>query len=80
MIHGIATGIGFLGAGSIMRGGGDVRGVTTAAGIWAAGALGSACGLRYYDLAVGLTVVMLLILYPLELLERWMETRTGIKE
>jgi uncharacterized membrane protein YhiD involved in acid resistance len=53
--------------------------VTTAAGIWAAGALGAACGLRYYDLAVVLTVVMLLILYPLELLEEWMEKRTGIK-
>jgi putative Mg2+ transporter-C (MgtC) family protein len=80
MIDGVATGIGFLGAGSIVRSGGDVRGVTTAAGIWAVGALGAACGLRYYDLALTLTPLMLLVLYPLGILQDWMERRAGFSK
>lgn len=39
IIQGVATGIGFLGAGSIIRTGGSVRGITTAAGIWVMGAI-----------------------------------------
>src|SRR5437763_17161902 len=45
VIQGVVTGVGFLGAGSIMRGAGDesVRGLTTAASIWLAAAMGMAC-------------------------------------
>lgn len=80
MIEGVATGIGFLGAGSIVRSGGDVRGVTTAAGIWAAGALGATCGLGYYDVALVLTGLMLLVLYPFEVLQDWIERRAGLRD
>ena len=52
MITGIATGIGFLGAGSIIKAGGEVEGITTAAGIWVVGAVGAACGVGAYPLAV----------------------------
>lgn len=41
IIEGVVGGIGFLGAGSILRAGGEIRGITTAAGIWVMGAEGS---------------------------------------
>lgn len=64
IIQGILTGIGFLGAGVILRDtGGHVSGLTTAATIWVCAALGIVCGLGYWSLvgiAVGLTLVVLL--------------------
>ena len=55
VIQGIVTGVGFLGAGSIMRGTDEesVRGLTTAASIWLAAATGIACGLAQWPLVVG---------------------------
>jgi putative Mg2+ transporter-C (MgtC) family protein len=59
----IITGVGFLGAGAIIqRGDGDVVGLTTAAGIWGAAAVGTAFGLGLFILATGATVVMLVVL------------------
>jgi putative Mg2+ transporter-C (MgtC) family protein len=58
----IITGIGFLGAGAIIRRGGDVVGLTTAAGIWGAAAVGMAFGTGLFILASGATVIMLLVL------------------
>ncbi|MCX7597458.1 MAG: MgtC/SapB family protein [Armatimonadetes bacterium] len=49
---GIVTGIGFLGAGTIMRHGSFVQGLTTAASIWVAAAIGMACGLAWYPVAI----------------------------
>src|SRR5450759_3555510 len=66
----IVTGVGFLGAGSILRQGGDVHGLTTAASIWVAASLGMAVGFGYYLIAIFTTflvVVMLLALRPIEL-------------
>src|SRR2546429_9466478 len=48
----IVTGVGFLGAGSILRQGELVRGLTTAASIWVAASLGMAVGFGYYGVAV----------------------------
>ena len=48
----IVTGVGFLGAGAIMRQGDDVRGLTTAASIWVAASLGMAVGFGYFAVAV----------------------------
>ena len=65
----IVTGIGFLGAGSIMHSGDSVRGMTTAAMIWVNAALGAAAGLgqfRLVMLAGALTLAVLLILAPIE--------------
>ena len=58
----IITGIGFLGAGAIIQRGGDVVGLTTAAGIWGAAAVGMAFGTGLFILASGATVIMLLVL------------------
>jgi putative Mg2+ transporter-C (MgtC) family protein len=60
VVQGVAGGIGFLGAGSIIKAGRDPHGLTTAAGIWVVGGVGAACGLGYYWIA-GLTSVLALI-------------------
>lgn len=59
---GIITGIGFLGAGLIWKQGSDIRGLTTAANIWAAGGLGIAVGLGHFFLATATVVFMQLAL------------------
>jgi putative Mg2+ transporter-C (MgtC) family protein len=66
----IVTGIGFLGAGAIIRQGTNVRGLTTAATLWAVAAIGLAAGAGYYFGAVATTVVVLIALWPLKLLAR----------
>jgi len=58
----VATGIGFIGAGSIIRSGTSVRGLTTATGIWVAAALGMAAGSGLYVVAVGGAVLAMVIL------------------
>jgi len=60
---GVITGIGFLGAGLIIQGGGEVHGITTAATIWVVAAVGLAVGLGYYSAALVTTVISLLVLY-----------------
>ena len=67
----IITGIGFLGAGAIIQRGGDVVGLTTAAGIWGAAAVGMAFGSGLFILASGATVIMLVVLRVVGLL--WSE-------
>ena len=66
----IVTGIGFLGAGAIIRQGPNVRGLTTAATLWAVAAIGLAAGAGYYAGAVATTVVVIVALWPLRLLTR----------
>jgi putative Mg2+ transporter-C (MgtC) family protein len=61
----IVTGIGFLGGGAILRHGFTIRGLTTAASIWATCALGVAVGVGSYVLAVGATVLVLGVLVGL---------------
>jgi putative Mg2+ transporter-C (MgtC) family protein len=64
----IVTGIGFLGAGAIIRQGLSVRGLTTAATLWVVAAIGLATGAGYYSAAVVTTVLVILSLWPLRLL------------
>ena len=59
----IVTGVGFLGAGTILRSGTSISGLTTAATIWATAAIGMAVGSWLYIASVGGTVLMLAILY-----------------
>src|SRR3954467_14354605 len=61
----IASGIGFIGAGAIIRDRGSVRGVTTAAALWTSAALGLAAGAGLWWVAVAGAVVTLLILVAL---------------
>lgn len=62
LIAGVVTGVGFLGAGMIMREGTSVRGLTTAAGIWAMASVGVVVGAGEYLIGVALTAFVLLIL------------------
>jgi putative Mg2+ transporter-C (MgtC) family protein len=61
----IVTGIGFLGAGAIIRQGLSIRGLTTAATLWVVAAIGLASGAGYYSAAVITTAVALVALGPL---------------
>jgi putative Mg2+ transporter-C (MgtC) family protein len=66
----IVTGVGFLGAGAILRQGDNVHGLTTAAMIWVAASVGMGVGFGYITLAVFATfivLVMLVALRPIEL-------------
>jgi putative Mg2+ transporter-C (MgtC) family protein len=64
----VVTGIGFLGAGAIIRQGLSVRGLTTAATLWVVAAIGMASGAGYYAAAVATTALVLISLWPLRLL------------
>jgi len=63
----IVTGIGFLGAGAIIRQGLSIRGLTTAATLWVVAAIGLAAGAGYYSAAVITTLQALFSLWPLRI-------------
>ncbi len=67
----IVTGIGFLGAGAIIRAGKDVRGLTTAASIWISSALGMAVGIGFIFAAV---ITTILTFFTLSFL-KWVENK-----
>jgi len=67
----VVSGIGFLGAGSILLRGEIVRGLTTAASLWSVAAVGLATGGGLYVAAVAATVIILIILAGIKPLERW---------
>jgi putative Mg2+ transporter-C (MgtC) family protein len=71
----IVTGIGFLGAGAIIRQGLSIRGLTTAAGLWVAAAIGMAVGAGYWGAALIGTAVVLVGLGPLRMAEGWVVSR-----
>lgn len=71
----VVTGIGFLGGGAILRTGGTVKGLTTAATIWMNAAIGMAAGAGRYKLAVAGAVTTLLVLQALLPIERAMDRR-----
>lgn len=60
VVEGVAGGIGFLGAGSIIKASREARGLTTAAGVWTVGGVGAACGLGFFWIA-GLTSLLALL-------------------
>ena len=66
----IVTGIGFLGAGAIIRQGVSIRGLTTAATLWIAAAIGLASGAGYYSAAILTTATVLIALGPLRIVAR----------
>ena len=57
----IVSGVGFLGAGMIVYKQHEVHGLTTAAGVWATAGVGMACGGQKYVLAVGATLILLIV-------------------
>ena len=68
----IVTGAGFLGAGSIIREGAGIIGITTAATVWATAGVGMAVGAGYAAAGVTLSLVILLTLVGLKRLEEWL--------
>ena len=78
VIQGVITGVGFLGAGSIIRGRTEqsVRGLTTAASIWLAAAVGVACGLALWPLVLIACCLGLLSLV-LEPIDRWLKAKVS---
>ena len=72
----VVSGIGFLGAGTIMRDKGVIGGLTTAASIWATGCLGLSIGWGFYYLAVPSGIAVIIVLVTLKKLERyWIENK-----
>lgn len=59
----IISGVGFLGAGTILHSKKTIKGLTTAAAIWAAAAVGAACGLGLYTIATGLFLIIFVMLW-----------------
>jgi putative Mg2+ transporter-C (MgtC) family protein len=68
----IVTGVGFLGAGSIIREASGVIGITTAATVWATAGVGMVVGAGYAAAGVTLSLVILLTLVTLKRLEEWL--------
>ncbi len=72
----IVTGVGFIGGALIYRSSNRVHGVTTAASIWAVTAVGLAAGAGLYLTAVGVTVLIVIVLFGFT----WIEYKIGIKD
>jgi len=66
---GVITGIGFLGAGAIMRERERIKGLTTAASLWVVAAIGLACGCGFYLASIFTTGLSLLVLFVLRAME-----------
>ena len=69
LIEAVTAGVAFLAAGMILFTRGEVQGLTTGAGMWLAGAVGLACGLGFWQIALfttALAVVVLMVLGRLE--------------
>jgi len=69
MIAGIVTGIGFLCAGTIIKAGDSVRGLTTAATLWIVSGIGIAVGAGHYNAAIITTIVVYFVLTGVRAIE-----------
>jgi putative Mg2+ transporter-C (MgtC) family protein len=80
ILQGLMTGIGFIGAGMILKGSDETHGVATAAAIWVTGAIGASSGYGYYTLAVALCVLSLFILWAMPYLGRRIRRALGVDD
>jgi putative Mg2+ transporter-C (MgtC) family protein len=78
VIQGIVTGIGFLGAGVIMREGFNISGLTTAASIWASSVIGIMVGVGFYLSAMGLAFLCAMSMIFLSQVEAWLPSRHAV--
>jgi putative Mg2+ transporter-C (MgtC) family protein len=69
VIEAVTAGVAFLAAGTIIQARGQVHGLTTGAGLWLAGAIGTACGIGAYAIAILATVLGFIVLSLLRLVE-----------
>lgn len=78
---GVITGIGFLGAGTIMREREGVKGLTTAASLWLVAAIGLSVGIGFFVASISATVLALIVLFFLRFVEELMfgrEEKSGV--
>lgn len=66
----IVTGIGFLGAGTIIKQGLNIKGLTTAAGLWSVAAIGMACGAGLFIISIITTLLVVVVLFVLKNIEQ----------
>ena len=78
VIQGIVTGVGFLGAGVIMKEGLNISGLTTAASIWSASVIGILVGIGFYGAAILLTLLSAGCMLYVSKLESWLPSRHAI--
>jgi len=78
IIQGIVTGIGFLGAGVIMKEGFNISGLTTAASIWASSVIGIMVGVGFYASAMLLALMSALCMILVSRLESWLPSRQAV--
>ena len=78
IIQGIVTGIGFLGAGVIMREGMNISGLTTAASLWASSAIGIMVGVGFYPAAISLALLSAVCMMWISKLENWLPSRPAV--
>jgi putative Mg2+ transporter-C (MgtC) family protein len=78
VIQGVVTGIGFLGAGVIMREGFNISGLTTAASIWSSAAIGVLIGVGFYAAAILLAFLSMAAMMWGSVLERWLPSRQAV--
>lgn len=78
IIQGIVTGIGFLGAGVIMKEGFNISGLTTAASIWASSVIGIMVGVGFYASAMLLALMCTLCMILVSRLESWLPSRQAV--
>ncbi|WP_291636471.1 MgtC/SapB family protein [Clostridium sp.] len=74
----VITGVGFLGAGTIIHEKGSIKGLTTAASIWTVACIGLAVGLGYYTLSILSTIVVFIVLVYLKTFEAKLFKNTNI--
>lgn len=74
----IVSGIGFIGAGTILQHRGNIRGLTTAASLWAVAAIGTAAGAGLLVMAVVGTLLILVVLAVLDRVESWVTRRLNL--
>jgi putative Mg2+ transporter-C (MgtC) family protein len=65
----VVSGIGFLGAGAILRYGTSIKGLTTATSLWTLAVVGLVVGAGYYIAAIGTTLILLVVLFILSIIE-----------
>jgi putative Mg2+ transporter-C (MgtC) family protein len=71
----VVSGIGFLGAGAIIKHGINVRGLTTAASLWVVAAIGVAVGVGMYTFSIATTALVIVALWPLSQVKRFIQER-----
>lgn len=76
----VITGIGFIGAGLIIFRGGTVQGLTTAAALWVAAAIGMAVGVRMYWVAAFAAVLAVFVLRVLSLIEPQLREKNNVQD